>query len=208
MPNEHPAESIDKKSRRITSIILIGMSIIMFSPIIQNIAVGFKNPFFYNMGFDHNSVAPFYIWIISLIITIGYLAYTFRAIPLVFKKQREISVFKIIGLCSGLIAGIIEELLFRRWLMDFTMNNGIGIILQITISGVSFGIFHAAWSLPGGNIKFGLKASLSTTVLGLSLATLYIIGQRNIGPCIVSHCIISMTIEPWLLLAAVSKTRY
>jgi uncharacterized protein len=207
MPNENQVKTTDKKSRRITSIILIVMSLIMVSPIIQNISVGFTNPFFRNMGFNHNSEAPFYIWIISLLITIGYLAYTFRAVPLVRKKQKEISVFKVIGLCSGLIAGIIEELLFRRWLMDFAMNNGIGIILQIAISGVSFGIFHAVWSLPGGTIKFGLRATLSTTVLGLLLAVLFIIGQRNIGPCIASHCVISMTIEPWLLLAAISKTK-
>jgi uncharacterized protein len=206
MPNEHPVESIDKKSRRITSIILISMSLIMLSPIVQHISIGFKNPFFRNMGFDYSSVAPFYVWILSLMIAGGYLAYTFRAVPLVFKKQKEISAFKIIGLCSGLIAGIIEELLFRRWLMDFAMKHGIGVILQIAISGVSFGLFHAVWSLPGGNMKFGLKASLSTTVLGLSLATLYMIGDRNIGPCIVSHCVISMTVEPWLLLAAVSRT--
>jgi membrane protease YdiL (CAAX protease family) len=207
MPNERPVPSIDKKSRRITAIILIVMSLIMLSPIVQNISVGFKNPFFRNMGFRYGSVAPFYVWIISLLIAAGYLIYTFRAVPLVFRQQKEMSIFKIIGLCSGLIAGIIEELLFRRWLMDFAMNNGIGNILQIAISGAAFGLFHAVWSLPGGNIKFGLRASLSTTVLGLSLATLYVIGQRNIGPCIVSHSIISMTVEPWLLLAAVSKTR-
>jgi membrane protease YdiL (CAAX protease family) len=103
-----------------------------------------------------------------------------------------------------LVAGIIEELVFRRWLMDFSMNHGIGIVFQILISGVAFGFVHTSWSSFGRNRKIGLGAAIATTILGLSLAIVYVIGQRNIGPCIVAHCLISMITEPWLMLAAVS----
>lgn len=118
--------------------------------------------------------------------------------------QKEFSLFKLLGLFAGFVAGIVEELVFRRWLMDTTMHFGIGVIAQIIISGVVFGLGHASWGMLGKSRTFGLIPALATTLLGSSLAILYIIGQRNIGPCIAAHCLISMTIEPWLMLAAVS----
>jgi uncharacterized protein len=190
--------------RRKTTIILIIISLIMFSPIAQNVLIGFKNPFFQNLGFAQGTLAPWYAWILALLIAIGYVLYTFKAIPLVNKMQREISMFKLIGLFAGFVAGIIEELVFRRWLMDSAMNCGIGIILQIIISGAAFGFVHTGWGMFGRNRKIGLGAFLATTVLGFSLAIVYVVGQRNIGPCIVAHCLISMIIEPWLMLAAIS----
>jgi uncharacterized protein len=190
--------------RRKTAIILIIISLIMFSPIAHNVLIGFKNPFFQNLGFTHGTLAPWYVWILALLIAIGYVFYTFKAIPLVNKMQREISMFKLTGLFAGLAAGIIEELVFRRWLMDSAMNHGTGIIPQIIISGVAFGFAHTAWGMFGRNRKFGLVAFSATTVLGFSLAIVYAVGQRNIGPCIVAHCLISMIIEPWLMLAAIS----
>jgi membrane protease YdiL (CAAX protease family) len=118
--------------------------------------------------------------------------------------QREISFFKLVGLFSGLVAGIIEELAFRRWFMDLIMHQGIGIVPQIIFSGLVFGIAHVSWSLFGHKKKIGIGAAIATTLLGVSLAIVYIIGQRNIGPCIVAHCLISMILEPWIMLAAVS----
>lgn len=193
-----------KSFRKKTLIILIIISMVMFSPIAQNILIGFRNPFFQNLGFTKESLAPWFVWILALSIAVGYVLYTFKAIPTVKKMQKEISMFKLVGLFAGLVAGIIEELLFRRWLMDSAMNHGTGIIPQIILSGVAFGFFHIGWGMFGRNRKFGLRAGLATTILGFSLAIIYVLGQRNIGPCIVAHCLISMIIEPWLLLAAVS----
>jgi uncharacterized protein len=118
--------------------------------------------------------------------------------------QREISLFKLIGLFAGFVAGIIEELVFRRWLMDLTMNLGYGAAIQIILSGVLFGLVHIGWGIFNRKKRISLGAALSTMALGLSLAIVYIVGNRNIGPCIIAHCLISMIIEPWLMLAAIS----
>jgi hypothetical protein len=190
--------------RRKTAIILGTLSLFMFTPIAQNVLIGFKIPFFQNLGFAQGTLAPWYAWILALFITVGYVMYTFKAIPLVFTMQREISLFKLIGLFSGFVAGIIEELCFRRWLMDLSMNYGLGIIVQIILSGVLFGLAHTGWGVLNRKKKISFGAALSTMVLGLSLAIVYIVGNRNIGPCIIAHCLIAMIIEPWLMLAAVS----
>ena len=176
----------------------------MFTPIVQNVLIGFKNPFFQNLGFVQGTLAPWYAWIPALFIIVGYIFYTFKAIPLVFTMQREITLFKLIGLFAGFVAGTIEELAFRRWLMDFTMNLGYGTAIQIILSGVFFGLFHIGWGILNRKKRISFGAALSTMALGLSLAIVYIVGQRNIGPCIIAHCLISMIIEPWLMLAAVS----
>ena len=84
------------------------------------------------------------------------------------------------------------------------MSVGITPILQVVISGVAFGLAHTMWILIRGDFKFTLPAILSTSVLGMLLATIYLVGGRNLGPCIFAHVIINMIIEPWLMLSSVS----
>ena len=40
-----------------------------------------------------------------------------------------------------------------------------------------------------------------TFVLGVALATTYVIGKRSLTPVIISHSLIDVLIEPWLLLS-------
>jgi hypothetical protein len=40
-----------------------------------------------------------------------------------------------------------------------------------------------------------------TFVLGVALATTYVIGKRSLTPVIISHALIDILIEPWLLLS-------
>ena len=65
-----------------------------------------------------------------------------KAIPLVLAKQKEISLFKLLGILSALVGGIVEEVFFRRWTMDMLMSRGVAPILQVIISGVAFGLAH------------------------------------------------------------------
>jgi len=39
-----------------------------------------------------------------------------------------------------------------------------------------------------------------TFVLGVALATTYVIGKRSLTPVIISYALIAVLIEPWLLL--------
>lgn len=63
---------------------------------------------------------------------------------------------------------------------------------------------HTIWMLAKDDLKFAIPAILSTSVLGMFLAFIYLVGRRNLGPCIFSHVATNVVIEPWLMLSAVS----
>ena len=74
------------------------------------------------------------------------------------------------------------------------------------ISAITFGLLHFSWSLFGGNIKTGIGSAISTIVLGLFLAFIYVVAERNVLPSIIAHMLINLFVEPWLILNAVSST--
>jgi uncharacterized protein len=119
--------------------------------------------------------------------------------------QREISLFKLLGILSALVGGIVEEGFFRRWTMDMLISRGIAPILQVIISGITFGLAHTSWTLlTERDINVTLPAILSTSILGVFLAIIYLAGGRNLGPCTLTHVLINIIIEPWLRLSSVS----
>ncbi|HEY5157116.1 MAG TPA: CPBP family intramembrane glutamic endopeptidase [Anaerolineales bacterium] len=190
--------------RRKTALILGTVTLIMFSPLAMSL-FGHPIPMFQNLGFERETIAPPLAWILATIIAIAYVLYTMKAIPLVLAKQREISLFKLLGILSALVGGIVEEVFFRRWTMDMFMKGGFNPILQVIISGVAFGLAHWSWTLLAKrDFKATLPAILSTSILGIFLAIIYLAGGRNLGPCIFAHVLINIVIEPWLMLSAVS----
>ena len=198
-------ENTDRSPRSKTTLIMLTMSLFMFSPILMHL-LGFRIPMFENLGLSFGTFAPWFAWILALLVTVSYVIYTFKVIPFVLKMQREISVFKLVGLLA-IVGGILEEVVFRRWLMDLLLGLGFGFVIQILISGIAFGVAHIIWGLFGKDRQFSKGAFIASTILGFSLAIVYLIGSRNIGPCIISHSMINIIIEPWLMLAAISKKR-
>jgi len=195
---------MDKSYRKKTALIMLTMSLFMYAPILMHL-IGYRIPMFENLGLTMDTLAPWYAWIFVLFVTVSYVAYTFKVIPLVYKMQRELSLFKLVGILS-VVGGILEEVVFRRWLMDFLMGLEYGFAIQIIISGIAFGLAHIMWGLFGKEKKFLKGAFISTTFLGFALALVYLISNRNIVPCIVAHSLINIVIEPWLLLCAISKS--
>lgn len=186
-----------------TALILSMTVLFIFSPLAMSLFWR-PIPLFQNLGFARESIAPPLAWIIATITAIAYVMYTMKVIPLVFAKQKEISLFKLLGILSALVGGIVEEVFFRRWLMDMLMSRGASPILQVIISGFAFGLAHTIWILAKGDFKFTLPAILSTSILGILLAIIYLAGGRNLGPCIYAHVLINTVIEPWLMLSSVS----
>jgi hypothetical protein len=187
-----------------TALILGIAALIMFSPLAM-VLIGYPIPMFQNLGFEGETIAPPLAWVLAAIIAIAYVFYTMKAIPLVFAKQKEISLFKLLGILSAVVGGIVEEVFFRRWIMDHFMLGGFAPILQVVISGVAFGLAHTSWTLLAKrDFKGTLPAILSTSILGIFLAIIYLAGGRNLGPCIFAHILINSVIEPWLMLSAVS----
>ena len=190
--------------RRKTVLILGMTSLFMFSPLAMSL-FWHPIPLFQNLGFERESIAPPLAWILATITAIAYVLYTMKAIPLVAGMQREISLFKLLGILSAVVGGIVEEVFFRRWTMDMLMSRGLAPILQVLISGIVFGLAHSSWTLlTKRDFKFAIPAILSTSVLGIFLAIIYLVGGRNLGPCIYAHVIINIIIEPWLMLSSVS----
>jgi len=190
--------------RRKTAWILGTATLIMFSPLAMVLA-GYSIPMFQNLGFERETIAAPIAWILATIIAIAYVLYTIRAIPFVDCMQREISLFKLLGIISAVVGGIVEEVFFRRWIMDMFMSGGFNPILQVLISGIAFGLAHTSWTLlTKRDFKVALPAILSTSILGIFLAILYLAGERNLGPCIFAHVLINVVIEPWLMLSAIS----
>lgn len=178
------------------------MSLFMFSPILMHL-IGYRISMFEHLGLTMDNLAPWYAWIFMIVVTVSYVIYTFKVIPFVFKMQSELSFFKLVGFLA-IVGGILEEVVFRRWLMDLLMKFGYGLILQILISGIAFGLTHIIWGFFGRDRQFLIGSFLSTTFLGFAMAIVYLISDRNIGPCIISHSLINIIIEPWLLLSAIS----
>jgi uncharacterized protein len=190
--------------RRKTALILGMTALFMFSPLAMSL-FWHPIPLFQNLGFERETIAPPLAWILATITAIAYVLYTMKAIPLVLANQKEISLFKLLGILSSVVGGIVEEVFFRRWTMDMFMKGGFNPILQVIISGVAFGLVHASWTLLAKrNFKATLPAILSTSILGIFLAIIYLAGGRNLGPCIFAHVLINIVIEPWLMLSAVS----
>jgi membrane protease YdiL (CAAX protease family) len=190
--------------RRKTALILGMTSLFMFSPLATNL---FWHPIslFQTLGFEGESIAPPFAWILAAITAVAYVLYTMKAIPLVLANQREISWFKLLGILSAVVGGIVEEVFFRRWIMEMLMSGGFAPILQVIISGIVFGLAHTSWTLlTKRDFKATLPAVISTSILGIFLAILYLAGGRNLGPCIFAHVLINVVIEPWLMLSAVS----
>jgi hypothetical protein len=162
--------------------------------------------FFNLIGFNETAREIPLAWILATIIAIGYIIYTCYMLPTVRQNLLRFNLLKVIGIFSAIASGTIEEMVFRQTLMDWLYSNNIGVVLQVLISGVAFGVAHALWALFGGNWRVGLGAAISTTALGLLLAVVYIVAGRNVLPAIMAHMLINLFIEPWLILHAVKAT--
>ena len=165
-----------------TAWVLGGATLTMFSPLAMVLA-GYRIPMFQNLGFARGTMAPLLAWILAAIVGVVYVLYTMKAIPFIASMQREISLFKLLGILSAVVGGIVEEVFFRRWIMDMFMSRGFNPILQVAISGVAFGLAHASWTLLAKrDFKGTLPAIISTSILGIFLAIVYLAGGRNLGP--------------------------
>ena len=192
-----------KKERQITFWILLGISSLMTIPIA--IWIINRPAYFFNMiGINEQAQTIPYAWIMSLLIGIGYIWYTFKAVPFVRQMQREFSCFKLVSIWAAFASGIIEEIFFRKMVMDWALSMEYGSLTQIILTALLFGLAHGLWVLLRGELSIVLPVILSTGVLGALLGILYIAGERNLFPCIFAHTTINLVVEPWLILSAVS----
>jgi membrane protease YdiL (CAAX protease family) len=155
------------------------------------------------MGFSSPAAAGFLGWMLAFAASAVFIWGAARRLPSVRENLLRLSILKILGILVAIAAGFCEEAIFRKWLMDGIQNHGFGLIIQAFTSALVFGLAHAAWGLLRGSVRASLGAASATSVLGLMLAIVYIASHRILAPCVVSHFLINLFIEPGLVLAAV-----
>ena len=151
------------------------------------------------LGFVEGRNGTVFSWVFALVLVIFYSASAAR-ISDVKRYMFKADLLKGISVIAAICAGVVEEIVFRKWVMDYLASENFSIVMQILGSGVIFGLAHLVWGLQ--NIKAGVNAALSTFLLGLALGIVYWVGDRSLAPCIVAHFLITALIEPGLLISA------
>jgi membrane protease YdiL (CAAX protease family) len=140
-------------------------------------------------------------WLFALAIALVYCAYA-RRLPSVRATLFAPSLLKFVAVLAAVAAALCEEGVFRKMLMNALNAHGVGIAVQIALSALAFGAVHSIWGLLKGSLRAALAAMAATGVLGLALAIVFASDGRNVWPCVIAHFIVTATIEPGLVLAA------
>jgi hypothetical protein len=143
-------------------------------------------------------------WLAAMAVAVAYTGFSIRAFPLIGRRFFDLHWLKLLAVPFALVTGTMEELWFRKLLMDWAAGQGASAVLQILASAAVFGLAHGIWGLFARQWRVALGATLATGALGGLLGVVYLLASRNVAPCIWSHGLINLAIEPWLVLAAVS----
>ncbi|HEU5377794.1 MAG TPA: CPBP family intramembrane glutamic endopeptidase [Ktedonobacteraceae bacterium] len=134
--------------------------------------------------------------VLGLVVAFLYIDFT-ALNPKVGSHLFQLTLLKGLAMAAALVAGLVEETIFRGYLMTSLEALGRGRVAQTLVSGAVFAVahFYGFISPVALIITFG-----ATFILGLGLAVTYMVGKRSLTPVIVSHVMIDLVIEPWLLL--------
>jgi len=146
-------------------------------------------------------------WIAAVVVASLFIAFNL-ALPLRGQKHlAELSLFHIYNsLLAGVVAGFMEEIFFRGFIMSELAWAGFGKRVQVLISAILYGLVHSAWGLISGMFTLQLVggAVVGTAIFGLACSIVYLLSRRSLMPVIASHAVIDMVIEPWLFMVAVT----
>ena len=157
--------------------------------------------FFRYMGFGSTNPASMWGWLAALVVTALFVRASLR-FPSVRENLFRPSGLKLLGLAVAVTAGMLEEVMFRKWIMDALLTRGFGWLPQILASALAFGLLHGVWGLMGRSLRAAIGSTVATGALGGALAVVYLLSGRNLAPCVVAHFLINALIEPGLVLAA------
>jgi membrane protease YdiL (CAAX protease family) len=154
--------------------------------------------------------SPAYGWIAAAIV-VGLFVWFNLALPLRNEQNLgELSLFHIYNaLTAGVIAGFVEEILFRGFFMTQLAWAGFGKVAQVTISAILYGLVHSAWGFTSGMFTMQMMggAIIGTAVFGVFCSIVYLLSRRSLMPVIIGHAAIDFVIEPWLFVVAITMTQ-
>ncbi len=134
---------------------------------------------------------------LALLVAVVYSGVTV-ANPQVGTHLFQWSSLKVLALIAALTAGIVEETIFRGYVMTTVARMKYRGYMQVLVSGFAFALAHVY----GFSSPIAYLTTLGFTfLLGISLGIVYLIGKKSLSPVILSHFLIDAVIEPWLLLS-------
>src|SRR5450755_5039559 len=139
-------------------------------------------------GFAAGETGTIAGWALATVV-VGLFVWFSARLPSVRANLLRPSFLKVLGLAVAVAAGFLEEIIFRKWLMDYLSHEEIGPVVQVLASGLAFGLAHGVWGLMGRSLR-------------TALAIVYIAAGRSVAPCIAAHFLINALVEPGLVLAA------
>jgi membrane protease YdiL (CAAX protease family) len=188
------------KSERKSAWILAVIAALEGGWVLMNLRVnGWK--FIRYLGFAPGQMGSVLGWIAAVVVVVIFVGLAMR-LPSVRANLVRPSFLKLLGLAVAVTAGILEEVMFRRWPMNYLQEHGMGVVVQVLGSGLLFGVLHGVWGLMGRSVRAAIGATLATGFLGAMLAVVFIAAGRSLAPCIVAHFLIDALAEPGLVLAA------
>jgi membrane protease YdiL (CAAX protease family) len=194
-----PTRTADSSVRK-SAWILGSITAVEGSWVLMNLQVsGWR--FIRYLGFAPGMAGNLSGWIAALLATVIFVALALR-LPSVRENLFRPSLLKLLAIALAIAAGILEEVMFRRWTMNWLMAHGYGAIIQVLGAGLLFGAIHGIWGLMGKSFRAALGATIATGFLGIMLAIVFLLAGRSLAPCIVAHFLTNLLIEPGLVLAA------
>ncbi len=157
--------------------------------------------FFHYLGFAPGRWGTAVGWAAAMVVVLIFTGLACR-LPSVRENLVRPSLLKVLAIGVAIFAGTLEEVVFRKWVMDGLRDGGYGAGIQILGSALSFGAVHAVWGLLGKSLRAATGAMLSTAFLGGMLGIVYVLAARSLASCIFAHFLINVFIEPGLVLAA------
>ncbi len=152
--------------------------------------------------------APAAGWIAAAFTAALFVAFNL-ALPLRGQAHHlmEISWFHLYNaVTAGLVAGFVEEIFFRGFLMNELRGAGFGGATQVLLSSFLYGAVHSAWGLTSGVFSLDLVggAVIGSGIFGLFCAGVYLSSRRSLMPAIACHALVDFVIEPWLFMLAIT----
>jgi membrane protease YdiL (CAAX protease family) len=201
LPTRRPMTTgLRRNPERLSAWILAGIAVSEGAWVALNFAMS-PSGFLKYSGFAPGGTGTAGGWVSAAIVAALFVWFSAR-LPSVRANLLRPSFLKVLALAVAVAAGFLEEIIFRKWLMDYLSREEIGPVLQILASGLAFGLAHGIWGLMGRSAQAAIGATVVTGVLGTALAIVYVAADRSVAPCIVAHFLINVFVEPGLVLAA------
>lgn len=199
-----PTGKPQNRDPRVTAGVILAAAAAILSLPVGHYLLGRDRGFLYPLGFESGLSGAPAGWVAAFVSAAGFIAFTVRGIPAVRQTCLEISLLKVLSAYAAVVAAIVEEAFFRRFVMDRAAHAGGGEVMQVFVSAAVFGLAHAVWGLAKRNLAMAAKVTIATGVMGGSLGVTYLLSDRSLAPCVVAHFFITAALEPGLMIAAVS----